>query len=126
MDEKSNNLEDSASHPSKIDAKVSKDLTVSVTPNPVGKYIPPNQRTNQTPRDRITRSLKGLLNRLSEANMNSISKQVLSCKLRLLLQFIHGLINELSSCSIHRSKSCTWKTVVMKLTSACWNYCTLP
>lgn len=68
-------------NPTEITTNVSKSDPVKtadkpVTVVPTGKYVPPNQRGKFTQKDRISRSLKGLLNRMSEANMNSISKQV--------------------------------------------------
>lgn len=73
---------------------------------PVGKYVPPAQRKNQTVRERISRSLKGLLNRLSEANMSSISKQVIA---------IHQLDHQTSKdimIVFHAAFVCRWKNCI--------------
>ncbi|CAG7728563.1 unnamed protein product [Allacma fusca] len=42
----------------------------------VAKYVPPARRGNQSSREKITRSLKGFLNRLAETNMHSIAQQI--------------------------------------------------
>jgi len=109
VDEKSVMMHDDKSAEAREISVSTPTETSSITP---GKYVPPMKRQNQTQRDKITRSLKGLLNRLSEGNMHAISTQVMITIKNMI--FLKLCLYYNFTFHFNRLKNSTWPTVGMK------------